>query len=47
MTVDKEILHKEGFNDWLTTGKTYLIQKGPAEGPTPGNYVPIGCLPNV
>ena len=31
--------------EWMTTGKTYLIMKDPAKGPTPGNYRPITCLP--
>ena len=31
--------------DWMTKGKTILIQKDPSKGTTPNNYRPITCLP--
>ena len=31
--------------DWMTKGKTTLIQKDPSKGPAPNNYRPITCLP--
>ena len=31
--------------DWMTKGKTTLIQKKPSKGTTPNNYGPITCLP--
>ena len=31
--------------DWMTKGKTTLIQKDPNKGTTPNNYRPITCLP--
>lgn len=31
--------------DWMTKGKTVLIQKDPAKGNDPSNYRPITCLP--
>ena len=31
--------------EWMTKGKTILIQKDPSKGTTPNNYRPITCLP--
>ena len=31
--------------EWMTKGKTTLIQKDPLKGTTPNNYRPITCLP--
>ncbi len=31
--------------DWMTKGKTTLIQKDPSKGTAPNNYRPIICLP--
>ena len=31
--------------DWMTKGKTMLIQKDPSKGTAPNNYRPITCLP--
>ena len=31
--------------DWMTKGKTTLIQKDPSKGSAPNNYRPIICLP--
>ena len=31
--------------DWMTKGKTTLIQKDPSKGNAPYNYRPITCLP--
>ena len=31
--------------DWMTKGKTTLIQKVPSKGTAPNNYIPITCLP--
>ena len=31
--------------DWMTKGKTTLIQKDPSKGTAPKNYRPITCLP--
>ena len=31
--------------DWITKGKTTLIQKDPSKGTAPNNYRPITCLP--
>ena len=31
--------------DWMTKGKTTLIQKDPRKGTAPNNYRPITCLP--
>ena len=31
--------------DWMTKGKTTLIQKDPTKGTAPNNYKPITCLP--
>ena len=31
--------------DWMTKGKTTLIQKDPSKGTAPNNYGPITCLP--
>ena len=31
--------------DWMTKGKTTLIQKDPSKGTAPNNYRPITCLP--
>ena len=31
--------------DWMTKGKTTLIQKDPNNGTAPNNYRPINCLP--
>ena len=31
--------------EWMTTGRTVLIQKDPAKGKIAGNYRPITCLP--
>ena len=31
--------------EWMTKGKTVLIQKDPAKGNDPSNYRPITCLP--
>ena len=31
--------------DWMTKGKTTLIQKDPNKGTAPNNYRPITCLP--
>uniref|UniRef100_A0A803THT2 Reverse transcriptase domain-containing protein n=1 Tax=Anolis carolinensis TaxID=28377 RepID=A0A803THT2_ANOCA len=42
-----EMLQKGSINEWLTTGRTYLIQKDPAKGAAPGNYRPITCLPTM
>ena len=33
--------------DWLTRGRTVLIQKNKAKGNIPSNYRPITCLPLV
>ena len=30
--------------EWMTKGKTTLIQKDPSEGTAPNNYRPITCL---
>ena len=32
-------------HDWMTKGKTTLIQKNPSKGTAPNNYKPITCLP--
>ena len=32
-------------SDWMTKGKTTLIQKDPSKGTAPNNYRPINCLP--
>ena len=31
--------------DWMTKGKTTLIQKDPCKGTAPNNYRPITCFP--
>ena len=31
--------------EWMTKGKTTLIQKNPFKGTSPNNYRPIMCLP--
>ena len=31
--------------EWMTKGKTTLIQKDPSKGIAPNNYRPITCLP--
>ena len=31
--------------EWMTKGKTTLIQKDPCKGTAPNNYRPITCLP--
>ena len=31
--------------EWMTKGKTILIQKNPSKGTAPNNYRPITCLP--
>ena len=31
--------------EWMTKGKTTLIQKNPSKGTAPNNYRPITCLP--
>ena len=31
--------------EWMTKGKTTLIQKGPSKETAPNNYRPITCLP--
>ena len=31
--------------EWMTKGRTTLIQKDPSKGTTPNNYRPITCLP--
>ena len=31
--------------EWMTKGRTTLIQKGPNKGTAPNNYKPITCLP--
>ena len=31
--------------DWMTKGKTTLIQKYPSNGTAPNNYRPLTCLP--
>ena len=31
--------------DWMTKGKSKLIQKDPSKGTVPNNYRPITCLP--
>ena len=33
--------------DWMTKGKTTLIQKDPSKGTAPNNYRPITCLPMI
>ena len=33
--------------DWLTRGRTTLLQKDPQKGTTPKNYRPITCLPTT
>ena len=33
--------------DWMTKGKTTLIQKDPSKGTAPNNYRPITCLPRM
>uniref|UniRef100_A0A803T202 Reverse transcriptase domain-containing protein n=1 Tax=Anolis carolinensis TaxID=28377 RepID=A0A803T202_ANOCA len=42
-----EMLQKGSISEWLTTGRTYLIQKDPTKGAAPGNYRPITCLPTM
>ena len=32
-------------SEWMTKGKTTLIQKDPSKGTAPNNYRPITCLP--
>ena len=31
--------------EWMTKGRTTLIQKDPNKGTAPSNYRPITCLP--
>ena len=38
-------LQDEYVPDWVTKGKTLLIQKDPIKGTAPNNYRPITCLP--
>ena len=38
-------LQDEQVPDWMTKGKTTLIQKDPSKGTAPNNYKPIICLP--
>ena len=33
--------------DWMTKGKTTLIQKDPSKGTAPNNYRLITCLPRI
>ena len=33
--------------DWMTTGRTVLIQKDPSKGNAPSNCRPIACLPLI
>ena len=33
--------------DWMTKGKTTLIQKDSSKGTAPNNYRPITCLPKI
>ena len=33
--------------DWMTKGKTTLIQKDPSKRTAPNNYRPITCLPMI
>ena len=33
--------------EWMTKGKTTLIQKDPSKGTAPNNYGPITCLPMI
>ena len=35
----------EHVPEWMTKGKTTLIEKEPSKGTTPNNYRPITCLP--
>ena len=34
-------------SEWMTKGKTTLIQKDPIRGTAPNNYRPITCLPSI
>ena len=38
-------LHGAQIPDWMTKGKTTLIQKDSSKGTAPNNYRPITCLP--
>ena len=38
-------LHDAQVSDWMTKGKTTLIQKDSSKGTAPNNYGPITCLP--
>ena len=40
-----ECLETAQTPDWMTAGRTVLIQKDKEKGNTPGNYRPITCLP--
>lgn len=42
-----ECLETQTVPEWMTTGRTTLIQKDPSKGKAPGNYRPITCLPIV
>ena len=33
--------------NWMTKGKTTLIQKDPSKGTAPNNYRPITCVPKI
>ena len=38
-------LQRAYIPEWMTKGRTTLIQKDPSKGTTPNNYRPITCLP--
>uniref|UniRef100_A0A3B5PPD0 Reverse transcriptase domain-containing protein n=1 Tax=Xiphophorus maculatus TaxID=8083 RepID=A0A3B5PPD0_XIPMA len=39
-----QLLQSGTHPEWLTEGRTILIQKDPSKGPVPPNYRPITCL---
>ena len=41
----KRCLQDAQVPEWMTKGKTTLIQKDPSKGTAPNNYRPITCLP--
>ena len=41
------MLQKRDIEDWMTTGKTFLILKDKNKGAIPSNYRPITCLPTM
>ena len=38
-------LQRAHIPEWMTKGRTTLIQKNPSKGAAPNNYRPITCLP--